>query len=143
MRIDGCNWATYVAMESTARRAKVPSTFSERDWENALGFWGYRCAYCGSNDDSLTQDHFLPLARGGGYTVSNIVPACIHCNSSKKDNSPLIWLVETFGNKKGCYIYSSIREYLKAQSPLRSWAVVMQDGCSRSRGGAGSNHNRQ
>ena len=44
------------------------------------------CAYCGkqiTNPDDLTQDHQLPLSRGGQTKASNLVPACIHCNREK------------------------------------------------------------
>jgi 5-methylcytosine-specific restriction endonuclease McrA len=40
------------------------------------------CAYCGEVKP-LTQDHVQPLARGGGHTIENVVPACVSCNAKK------------------------------------------------------------
>ncbi len=40
-----------------------------------------RCAYCPS--EGKTIDHVVPLARGGRDEISNLVPACKACNSSK------------------------------------------------------------
>lgn len=39
----------------------------------------------------LTQDHFLPLSKGGEYTVNNIIPACKNCNCSKQDKDFSEW----------------------------------------------------
>jgi hypothetical protein len=41
-----------------------------------------RCAYCGSND-RIEADHRTPLCRGGLNEISNILPACRHCNRRK------------------------------------------------------------
>jgi 5-methylcytosine-specific restriction endonuclease McrA len=40
----------------------------------------------------LTQEHVIPVSRGGGTTAENIVPACGKCNSSKKDRGILVML---------------------------------------------------
>jgi 5-methylcytosine-specific restriction endonuclease McrA len=42
----------------------------------------------------LTQDHFIPVAKGGPYTQNNIVPACKRCNSSKNDKDAMEWAAE-------------------------------------------------
>ena len=42
-----------------------------------------RCAYCGVKPKELTIDHVVPLARGGGHTSENLVPACWSCNLAK------------------------------------------------------------
>ena len=39
------------------------------------------CVYCGA--PATTVDHVTPLAKGGRHAVSNLVPACQPCNSSK------------------------------------------------------------
>ena len=44
------------------------------------------CVYCGkqiTDPNDFTQDHQLPLARGGQTVSSNLVPACLHCNQEK------------------------------------------------------------
>lgn len=45
--------------------------------------WGYKCAYCNCTPTALTQDHVVPVTKGGEHTISNIVPACQSCNSAK------------------------------------------------------------
>ena len=58
--------------------------------------WGC-CAYCGNGVDSkgakihLTIDHLKPKAFGGSSLRTNLVPACLPCNSAK--GSQRDWLV--------------------------------------------------
>ena len=44
---------------------------------------GSRCHYCGA--PATTVDHVIPKAKGGTDAMSNLVPACARCNSSKRD----------------------------------------------------------
>ncbi|MBE9019212.1 HNH endonuclease [Chroococcidiopsidales cyanobacterium LEGE 13417] len=49
-----------------------------------------RCAYC-SKAVSLTLDHFVPVAKGGPDCLGNLIPACLSCNSSKRDLDAQEW----------------------------------------------------
>jgi HNH endonuclease len=44
------------------------------------------CHYCGGTAD--TQDHVVPIARGGPGGARNIVPSCGPCNQDKGANDP-------------------------------------------------------
>jgi len=46
----------------------------------------YRCQYCGSLKD-LTIDHVIPQSKGGDSSWTNMVTACISCNSKKGNKS--------------------------------------------------------
>ena len=50
----------------------------------------YRCQYCGKKgkSDEHTFDHVIPISRGGQKSWSNIVTACIRCNSRKSGHTP-------------------------------------------------------
>jgi 5-methylcytosine-specific restriction endonuclease McrA len=50
----------------------------------------HRCAYCGADGD-LHIEHVVPISRGGGHAIGNIVPACESCNYSKRDHDPEAW----------------------------------------------------
>jgi 5-methylcytosine-specific restriction endonuclease McrA len=43
------------------------------------------CLRCGSSED-ITQDHVVPLSKGGRNHISNIQPLCRPCNSSKSSS---------------------------------------------------------
>jgi len=78
-------------MYSRARQAqkrKLKADFTVDDWAKTLEAFNNRCAYCGTDKEPLAQDHWIPLARGGPYTLGNIVPACKSCNSAKRDKLP-------------------------------------------------------
>ena len=92
-----------------AKMKSLPADFTNADWKKALAYFGHRCVYCGV-DGSLQQDHFVPVAKGGGYTRRNIVPACQSCNSKKHDKDPFVWLS---GKPNGIEIYKNIVSYLE------------------------------
>lgn len=65
-----------------ARKASVPGVFTADDWSACVAAFDGTCAYCGRRTD-LTQDHVAPILVGGANDPSNIVPACLSCNSGK------------------------------------------------------------
>jgi len=77
-----------------ARLRAIPHTFSLRNWQAALDYFDNRCAYCGAEDVPLEQEHVVPLIKGGGYVVGNIVPACASCNGSKRTTDLENWAAD-------------------------------------------------
>ncbi len=39
----------------------------------------------------MTEEHFIPIARGGQHTPRNIFPACPTCNGRRNDKMPAAW----------------------------------------------------
>jgi len=74
-----------------ARRKNLPDDFSEEEWKHALEYFEHRCAYCGEECSTLVGEHFIPIARNGGTTRSNMVPSCPTCNFSKNASDPYVW----------------------------------------------------
>ena len=76
-----------VADTSAKRRARKRAndcrTVTKRDWTRLCARYGDRCAYCASVK-SLTQDHIIPIVRGGRHAIGNLLPACRSCNSRKR-----------------------------------------------------------
>lgn len=66
------------------------SELTAEQWEIALAYFDFKCAYCGKESE-LTKDHLDALKNGGTLTFDNVVPACKHCNSSKRDRQWLAW----------------------------------------------------
>jgi len=81
------------------RHARRRSRFSDVvvnltaiEWNEILKKFDNKCAYCGlsfTKEIPPTQDHKIPISKGGNHTKDNIVPSCKSCNSKKKDK---IWL---------------------------------------------------
>ncbi len=64
------------------------------------------CVYCGS-DSLLTLDHLKPRSEGGSNKSSNLVTACLRCNSARGSRSVRGFVIAT-------------AEYLN-----RDWRVIM------------------
>lgn len=64
------------------RRAKLNGRFTPKEWLELCDKYGNKCLCC--NDVcKLTQDHIVPVSRGGSNTIENIQPLCITCNFKK------------------------------------------------------------
>jgi 5-methylcytosine-specific restriction endonuclease McrA len=110
----GGNIKDYVRNFFQRQRAKASGligNLTQRQWKNALVYFGYGCAYCGKKG-RLYQDHFIPHSKGGGYTKGNIVPACPSCNSRKSGHDPREWLSK---QPNGLEAYRRITQYLKGK----------------------------
>lgn len=70
----------------------IEEMLTEIQWHDILDEYHHRCAYCGKKLDKLTIDHVVPLSRGGKHSVSNVVPACRHCNNVKYAKTPEQWV---------------------------------------------------
>lgn len=55
-------------------------------WQEILDFYENRCLCCGSKDD-LTQDHVVPLSKGGKHSPDNVQPLCGMCNYRKNSKT--------------------------------------------------------
>jgi hypothetical protein len=62
---------------------ELTGTFTEEQWLMLCKSYGNICLGCGRGDRKLTQDHVVPLSRGGLNVIENIQPLCGPCNSSK------------------------------------------------------------
>jgi 5-methylcytosine-specific restriction endonuclease McrA len=67
----------------------VGSTLTAQQWAAIKDTFHHRCAYCGRKLKRLTQDHIIPLAKGGTHSMDNVVPACLPCNQKKGTGVPL------------------------------------------------------
>ena len=79
---------------SQKRRALKKSTIATlttEQWQESLDFFGNSCAYCEKVVTGLQQEHVIPVDLKGGYTRTNIIPACQSCNSSKQKRTLEVW----------------------------------------------------
>lgn len=81
------NSSKHVGYNRARRAAKLSGAsvgVSEFEWEAIKRRQRNRCFYC-TKVAELTQDHVVPLTRGGLHAPGNIVGACKSCNSSKSN----------------------------------------------------------
>ena len=80
----------YKAIKRGNHSALIPGAQLLKRWAE----FGHACAYCGKPDHrahELELEHVIPINKGGGHHLGNIVPACSHCNSSKRSSDALAW----------------------------------------------------
>lgn len=67
-----------------ARKLNAEGSFTADQWRAIVNHYcpDGRCLCCGEHK-KLTQDHVVPLSRGGSNSIDNIQPICQPCNSSK------------------------------------------------------------
>lgn len=68
-----------------ARRRKAKGEHSLNEWIQLKNSWNNRCASCFQQEPkiTITQDHIIPISKGGDHNISNIQPLCRSCNSKK------------------------------------------------------------
>lgn len=82
-------WVIYSQHRRNLKK-NLRSDLSNSKWVIIQNAFDNKCAYCGK-EEKLTQDHFIPLSKGGEYSHDNIIPACMRCNSSKNNNDFFSW----------------------------------------------------
>lgn len=60
------------------------SDLSLDEWKSIIEKHENKCVYCGGEWSDL--EHVIPVSRGGGTTVGNVVTSCRSCNSKKGRN---------------------------------------------------------
>ncbi len=88
--VAGSRKAKY-ARRRRRRMAQVEHDLTAEQWTALKVAWG-GCAYCAAADVALQRDCVLPISRGGRYTLDNVVPACMSCNTSKCNDEVSGWL---------------------------------------------------
>jgi hypothetical protein len=68
-----------------ARERGAEGSHTEAEWLRVKVINAYLCAGCGdiAFNIKLTEDHIIPLSRGGTNYISNIQPLCPYCNCRK------------------------------------------------------------
>lgn len=78
-----------ISRDKDARKLMSRGRHTFYGWMGKVAYYGWKCYYCGVglSRKTLSQDHAIPLSRNGTNFLSNLIPCCRSCNSSKKDRT--------------------------------------------------------
>jgi hypothetical protein len=102
-----------------SRKKELPNTLTSKDWQQALEYWGHKCAVCGRPRGlwhTISQDHWIPLTSPDcpGTHAANILPLCYGadgCNNSKGKQMPDVWLAKKLGKRRAARKMAEIEAY--------------------------------
>lgn len=77
------------AKRHRARLLGATGSHSAWDFLQLVKDLDFYCVACGNQFEfnRLTEDHIVPLSKGGSNDIGNIQPMCAPCNSRKKDKT--------------------------------------------------------
>lgn len=101
----------------------------EDEWSRTRLHWKGRCAYCGKKPEVLYREHMMPVSRGGGDELENIVPACFRCNASKATKTPLEWFLTRLELRREPKRREGARDEYDPPHPAASWWPVPCENC--------------
>ena len=88
------DYVVYMRQKSKRRKAQMRDSVAiqvkGREIRARFAEFGHHCAYCGADGD-LHIEHVVPISKGGGHAIGNIIPACKDCNFSKRDSEVEAW----------------------------------------------------
>ncbi|ABS26851.1 HNH endonuclease [Anaeromyxobacter sp. Fw109-5] len=104
-----------------AAQAGLAGTYTAEQMRTKAALFGNKCLYCGGKYEE--DDHFIPLERGGGSDIDNMVPSCSRCNNDKGDQDPFEWMMTFTDGRARKVMFRCVGVKGISSSPARPYAA--------------------
>lgn len=119
-----------LGQNNRAKQKGARHDLTMEQWQETLEYFDRKCAYC--SGEYQVMDHYLPVYIAG-TTVSNCVPACLHCNINKDKQGHDLSLYQNrnvikFIERKGVKISFHIHKY---EVRKKDYVILHCEGCGQ------------
>lgn len=96
-------YGTFYQQKQRAAKRHLKHDLTTDQVDEMDAFFGGCCAYCGAvlKDVGRTYEHLVLARDGGGFTKSNIIPACRRCNIERSTHDWRVWYRQSDYYDKG------------------------------------------